>query len=618
MKSGAALRSFLFVWFLGWLPTVLMAQKAEIRRIDPPYWFAGMQNDTLYLLVNGAHLSNAVVMEGTAVSFLDVQVSDKKDYLHIWLLLSKTIPAQKIKFELTSGGKKVRFSYEIKARNTAHGSMQGLSQKDFIYLITPDRFVNGDPKNDAFKDLHEPQVNRAEPYARHGGDIAGIQQKLDYIKKLGVTAIWSNPLLENNQPKESYHGYAITDNYKIDPRFGTNEDFYNLVKTGHQNGIKTIMDMVYNHIGDQHYLVQSPPDSSWFNWWPAYTQTNYRATSLMDPYASEFDKAKLQNGWFDKHMADLNQKNPNVAKWLIQNSIWLIEHFDLDAFRIDTYAYPDQDFMSRLNKEVLTQYPDFFIFAETWVHGHQVQSFFPGNNPNRLDETHLQSVTDFQLHYAINDALNQPFSWTGGVNRIYYTLAADWLYNKPEDLVTFVDNHDLARFYGVVGKDLNKFKIGMGLLLTLRGIPSMYYGTEVLMAATDSHGNIREDFSGGWAGDSLNKFDIADRSADENQAFGFIKTLANYRKDSKALTEGKLIQFVPQDGVYVYFRVHPEQTVMIVVNASSKITTVKLEDFAEVIKGFKKTRSVLTGFEAPIFKFMNTSEMSIGIFELVP
>jgi glycosidase len=617
MASGALLRSFLFVVIFGGLPAILMAQKTEIYRVDPPHWFAGMQNDTLYLLVKGAHLSDKVVVDGKTVSVIESQVSENKDYLHLWLLLSPTAPAQKVKFEVGAGRNKTKFLYEIKARNQAHGAMQGLSQKDFIYLITPDRFVNGNPKNDAIKGMQEPTVNRAEPYARHGGDIAGIQQKLDYIKNLGVTAIWSNPLLENDQPKESYHGYAITDNYIIDPRFGTNEEFYNLVKVGHQKGIKTIMDMVYNHIGDRHYLVQSPPDSGWFNWWPAYTQTNYRATTLMDPYASEFDKAKLQNGWFDKHMADLNQKHPAVAKWLIQNSIWLIEEFDLDAFRIDTYAYPDQDFMSRLNKAVLNQYPNFFIFAETWVHGHPVQSFFPGNNPNRADETHLQSVTDFQLHYAINDAINQPFGWTEGVNRIYYTLAADWLYSKPENLVTFVDNHDLARFYGVTGKNLSKFKIGMGLLLTLRGIPSMYYGTEVLMAETDGHGKIREDFSGGWPGDAMDKFDIANRTAEENQAFGFIKSLANYRKTSKALTEGKLIQFVPVEGVYVYFRVHPEQTIMIVVNSNPKIQAVKMEDFAEVAGGFKKTKSVLTGFEAPIMKYLNTGEMSISIFELV-
>ncbi|MCH8554114.1 MAG: cyclomaltodextrinase C-terminal domain-containing protein [Schleiferiaceae bacterium] len=591
-----------------------MAQKATIERIDPPHWWAGMQSDTLYLLVKGKNLSEDIMVLGDRVHLIGSTLASNPDYVHVYLHIEKTAPAQTVNLRI--GSRKVK--YELRKRNSEFGQHQGLTPSDFIYLITPDRFANGNPKNDVIQGMHENKVDRSEPYARHGGDIQGIINNLDYLYKLGVTALWPSPLLENNQPSASYHGYAITDNYALDPRFGTEKEYSTLIANAHEKDMKIIKDMVYNHIGSKHYLVQSPPDSSWFNWWPDYTQTNYRATTLLDPYAANFDKLKMTDGWFDEHMADLNQRDPNVAKWLIQNSIWLIEHFDIDAFRIDTYAYPDQDFMSTLNRTILEQYPNFFIFAETWVHGHQVQSFFPAQNPRRDDETHLQSVTDFQLHYAINEALNQNHDWASGINRVYYSLAADWLYSRPDLLVTFLDNHDLARFYGVVNKDMDKFKVGVGLLLTLRGIPSLYYGTEVLLAETDGHGKIRQDFPGGWPNDPTNKFLVENRSAEENMAHGFIKQLANFRKTSPALTAGTLRHFVPENGMYVYFREHEEQTVMVIVNATERIASVKLDRFEEVLGNFSKTKSVTTGFEANMQSHINCAKMSITILELLP
>jgi neopullulanase len=619
IESKFSINSLFFtllgIFFFGGTP-IIFAQKPNIERIDPPHWWAGLQQDTLYLLVKGSHLAEGVALSGTEAQLLSAELSPSKEYIHLHLWLPKGTPSGTITLEFGTGKNTSKVRYELKPRKE-QGQFQGLSQSDFIYLITPDRFANGNTKNDVVKGMYQTKIDREAPFERHGGDIEGIFKNLDYIQKLGVTAIWSNPLLENNQPEESYHGYAITDHYKIDPRFGTNGTFRDLVDAGHQKGIKTIMDMVYNHIGDRHYLFTSPPDSSWFNWWPEFQKTNYRATSLLDPYASEADKKIMTDGWFDNHMPDLNQRHPLVAKWLIQNSIWLIENFDLDGFRIDTYAYPEQDFMTQLNAAILKQYPNFFLFGETWVHGHQVQSWFPQGNPGPTPNTNLHSVTDFQLHYAINDALIKDHGWAEGINRVYYTLAADWLYQHPENLVTFVDNHDLPRFYGVIGRDLNKFKIGMGMLLTLRGIPSMYYGTEILLHETENHGKIRQDFPGGWKEDAKNKFEIENRTGDENQALSFIRTLANYRKTSPALTEGRLIQFVPDDGVYVYFWIHENQKVMVVVNATNKMRAVKLERFEEVLGDFTKTRSVLTGFELHRQKFVNTAEYSITILELL-
>jgi glycosidase len=606
----------LILILMTWYSLAVGAQKIQIERIDPPNWWIGFEQDTLYLLVKGLHLSEAIELKGKGVELLSATANDAGTYLHLHLLIKPEATPQKLKLTIGEGKNQVSEKYKLEAREP-QGRFQGLTPADFIYLITPDRFANGNPGNDVVFGMEEDSVNRSEPYARHGGDIAGIIQRLDYIASLGVTAIWSNPLLENDQPKESYHGYAITDHYRIDPRFGDNAEFKKLVATGHQKGLKTILDVVYNHVGDRHYLFTTPPDSTWFNWWASFQKTNYRATTLLDPYAAASDRIIMTNGWFDNHMPDLNQHNPLVQKWLIQNSIWLIETFDLDAFRIDTYAYPDQQFMALLNRSILLEYPSFFLFGETWVHGHQVQSWFPHGNPGPMSDSHLHTVTDFQLHYAINEALNGNHDWASGINRVYYTLAADWLYQHPEWLVTFVDNHDLARFYGVIGRDLHKFRLGIGMLLTLRGIPSMYYGTEILMSETDGHGKIRQDFTGGWKEDSKNKFIIDDRTSDENQAISFIRTLANFRRNSPALTTGKLIHYVPEEGTYVYFRIHERQKVMVVVNATSVFKAVKMERFENEIGGASKTRSVITGFEAPLQKFINTSPFSITIVELV-
>ena len=588
-----------------------LAQKIE--RIDPPHWWAGMQNDTLSLLIKGNNLSESVTLTADEVRVISAKTNANNNYLFLELHIPKNTHPQKLKFNMG----KTSFSYLLKARETDNKTMMGLNPSDLIYLITPDRFANGNQKNDIVKGMNETKVNRKKPYARHGGDLEGITQKLDYLADLGVSALWLNPVLENNQEKESYHGYAITDHYKIDPRFGSNLEYAQFVNACHTKGIKVIMDVVYNHFGNQHYLITNLPEEDFLNNWPTFTQTNYRATTLHDPYSATADKKLMTDGWFTSHMPDLNQRNKYVSNYLIQNSIWWIEEFGVDAFRIDTYAYADDKFMADLANAIELEYPLFFMFGETWVHGIQVQTWFTGNNPNRKNfNSNLQSVTDFQLAFALHKGLEEEQDWATGINRIYYALSGDYLYSNPENLVTFLDNHDIARTFGLYNEDFRKFKMAYSILLTTRGIPQIYYGTEVLMKAKEGHGEIREDFLGGWSEDTVNKFTSKGRTALENEAFDFIKTLANYRKNSAAITRGKLVQFVPEKGVYCYFRYTDQEQVMVIVNATEETRTVKLSRFNERLESFKSFENIITKELFAIPKNLELKAFETKIFEV--
>lgn len=568
-------------------------KKNGLPNIEPPHWWVGMPSGNLEILVHKERVGeNTFELKnpGDGVKLTTTTQLQNLNYLILHLEISESAEPQTLKFTSKGEAGKFSFDYELKARREAE---RGLSGKDLIYLVTPDRFANGDESNDSFAEMTQTGIDRTEPYDRHGGDIQGIIDHLDFIQDLGTTALWPNPLLENDQPHESYHGYAITDHYKIDPRFGTNALFRVLMDSLKSRDMKMVMDVVYNHIGNEHHLYTDIPDSSWFHFHDEFYQTNYRAPALMDPYASDYDKDKMTDGWFDKHMPDLDQKNSHVAAYFIQQTIWWVEEFGIEALRIDTYAYPDQDFMRAWGKALKDAFPDLFLFAETWVHGIPIQAWFLGDalgpEPNYLD-----GLTDFQLHYAVNEAMNQGQGWTSGIAKVYYTLAKDYVYSHPEKMVTFLDNHDLARFYGVVGKDFDKFKMGIGMLMTMRGIPSIYYGTEVLMSETDGHGKIREDFMGGWATDSLNKFSPEGRTDLENEAFDYIAKLADLRQENEALHSGKTTQYVPVDGLYVYFRYTDDQVFMVAVNTSDKVVSTKADKYDQFLKGAKSLKGVLS------------------------
>lgn len=572
------------------------AQMPGLERVEPAFWWVGMHNAELQLIVYGKDIaSRDVKINAPGIELKKTNKVENSNYLFLDLVIGKQAKAGKFPIQFTAKGKKtLSYDYELKARENSAGKHQGVTNKDLIYLIMPDRFANGDTKNDVVKGMHETTLNRDSMYYRHGGDIQGIIDHLDYLHDLGVTALWLNPVLENDQPKTSYHGYANTENYRIDRRYGSNELYRKLADACHAKGMKLIKDLVHNHFGSEHWTIRDMPSKDWVHEWPAFTRSSFKDQVLFDPYASDIDKKLMTDGWFDVHMPDINQNNPFVRRYVTQSHIWWIEYAGLDGFRLDTYAYNDAGYMAEWAKEIKAEYPSFTFFAETWVHGVPNQVFFTqGNTVNRGFDTELPGVTDFQTLWGINEALNGKFGWNEGVNKLYTTLASDFVYQDASRNVVFLDNHDLSRFYSVIGEDINKYKMGIAWLLTTRGIPQLYYGTEILMKNFASpDGLVREDFKGGWDKDKTNKFLSAGRTDKENEAFNYLKTLANYRKHNEVLQTGKLMQYVPEDGVYVYFRYNAEKTVMIIMNTNNTEKEISTARFVQRMQGFTSARNI--------------------------
>ncbi|MEM1215689.1 MAG: glycoside hydrolase family 13 protein [Bacteroidota bacterium] len=569
-------------------------------RIEPPNWWVGMANPEVEVLLYDRNIAQLTArVEAAAVSVTKVTRLANPNYLFVTLAIAENAGAQQITIELLNdAGTKVKsYPYDLQSRTT-DAKAQGIDASDFIYLIMPDRFANGDRGNDKVKGMTSTDVNREKFFFRHGGDLIGVMEHLDYLEELGATALWLNPVLENDQPYESYHGYAVTDHYRIDRRFGSNEQYRQLIRLAHERGQKVIMDVIFNHTGDHHWFIQDIPSEDWIHQWSEGLQPiSYRAPVHMDPYGAQSDFEQVVNSWFDKHMPDLNQQQPQLANYLIQNSIWWTEYSGQDGFRIDTYAYCDQTFMAEWNRRMLAEYPDIGIFAETWVHGAGIQAWFPEGERADSHNSNLPGVTDFQMYYALNEALSREQGWTDGVARIYYTLAKDYLYANPYNNVLFLDNHDLGRIYGNLGEDLTKFKSAMALLLTMRGVPMLYYGTEILMTGTGGtfgEGG-RKDFPGGFRKDKENKFRAKDRTPEEQEAFRYISTLANYRKENSALQDGQLTQYIPENGVYVYFRHNEEKTLMVVYNSNAATQELPTARFTDHLGDAKSATEIATG-----------------------
>jgi glycosidase len=559
---------------------------AQILQVEPPNWWAGMKSNKLQLLIRGPEIQKYKVdinYPGIEVKY--VNFLSNKNYFAIDLELSEDVKPGKFDIQLLMNNEiKHSYTYELKSRRDGSADREGYNSSDIIYLLMPDRFSNGNPKNDSMDNMTE-KADRSNPNGRHGGDIAGIQDKLSYFNQLGVTALWINPLLENNMPKYSYHGYAITDFYKVDARFGSNEDYKNLVVEAHKKGLKIIQDMVFNHFGSYHLWMNNLPTKHWYNDWPEFTRSNYRSETLWDPYASPSDKKLMSEGWFDNTMPDLNQKDPFVANYLIQNSIWWIEFADLDGIRMDTYPYADQAFMNKWLKALDVEYPNFTILGEVWLQTEAHTAFF---QETFFNEDHklvggVESVTDFPLMYAFHKGLNEKDGWTEGLARIYITLSKDFLYAMPQNNVTFLDNHDVTRFATVINGDLKKYKMGLGMLLTLRGVPLIYYGTEIMMEGDKGDGDatLREDFPGGWPGDSVNIFHSMNLSSKQAAALDFTKKMIKIRQEHPALQNGSLVHYIPQNGVYVYFRTKGDEKIMIVLNNNDDAVNLNLKRFQE-------------------------------------
>lgn len=588
----------------------VISSTAQEVSMYPTHWFAGMNRDRVQLILksdDSQFSQSNVRVQYPGVSLLRTHRFSNGKYLVLDLSISKSAQPGNVSIITTTNKQSKTYTWALKKRRDGRGTKfaQGVSAKDLIYLIMPDRFSNGDPSNDQFANMHDNGSDRKDVLRRHGGDLKGIQNHIDYMKELGVTALWMTPVIENNMPlnKETagmmsgYHGYWFTDHYKVDPRLGGNNSYKELSDSLHANGMKLIQDAVYNHIGSHHWMELDPPSPDWVNRWDTYTGSNHRDEALFGRYASEKDKKRMLDGWFVPHLPDVNQRNPFVANFLIQHAIWSTEEFGVDGWRVDTYKYCDEPFLNRINDALLKEYPKLTIFGEAWTNTVTGSAYFTRNNMDVPFKHNAEGVTDFPLNSAIMAALNQPFGWTEGVNKLYMTLAQDILYKEPKNNCIFLDNHDMDRFLSVVNEDMNRYKQGIALLLTLRGIPQLYYGTEILMKnfKNPSDAMVRLDFPGGFEGDAQNKFTVQGRTTAEQQAFDYVKTIAQYRKNSSALTTGKTLQFLPADGLYVYFRYDDQHTVMCVINTSSSVKKLSWADYSERTKGFTKGKDIISG-----------------------
>lgn len=591
----------------------------------PTHWWAGMKWNKVQVMLHGDAIANAA--GGFTVNYPGVQLVkthkvENSNYVFLDLVIAPTAKPGTVNIQVNRENSSFTVPFPLKTRRPGNGTRfaQGVTNADLVYLIMPDRFSNGDPSNDRVPGMLDQTLNRDTVFNRHGGDLKGVQNHLDYLKDLGVTTVWLNPVIENDMPNRTEHGYAFTNHYKVDARIGGDAAYEALVAATHAKGMKMIQDAVYNHVGTEHVFIKDMPMKDWVHQWPKYTNTTYKEQTLFDPYAAPSDSKKMSDGWFVPTMADLNQNNPYVANFLIQHAIWTVEEFGIDGWRIDTYTYNDLAFMNRCNEALYKEYPKLTIFGETWVHGVPNQSYFCQNNYTIPYKSNLQATTDFQLlFYGIQEALTKPFGWTDGVNKLYTTTAQDFVYKDPTRQVIFLDNHDLPRFYSVLNEDTAKYKMAFAWLLTFRGIPQMYYGNEILMAGTTSpsDGYVRKDFPGGWPGDVADKFTAAGRTEKENALFNYIKTLANYRKGSSALKTGKLMQFVPEDGVYVYFRYDARQTIMCIMNQNNDVKEIDLGRFTERTKGFTKGREVSSGMALPVTGKLTVPGNKLWVVELM-
>lgn len=586
---------FLFSWGGG-----QNARAMEIKKVAPSFWWAGMKNPELQILLYGEDLAlSDVSVSGEGIYLKEVVRQDNPNYLLLYLDLSEA-KGQTFQILLKNGKKKLQVPYELKSRMQRGEDVKGFTSEDVLYLIMPDRFANGNSNNDVVDEMREKKVDRTDSFARHGGDIQGISNHLDYIADLGVTAIWLNPTQENDMESGSYHGYAITDYYQIDRRFGSNEDFCALVEKAHEKNLKVVMDMIFNHCGSENYLFKDKPSKEWFNYHSNYVQTSFKTASVMDIHASAFEKKIATDGWFTSVMPDFNQRNRHVARYLIQSSIWWIEYAGINGIRQDTHPYADFDFMSQWCKEVLDEYPYFNIVGETWLNSNVLVSYWQKDSKLAAPlNSNLPTVMDFPLQALINQAFDEETGeWGGGLYKLYDYQTQDLVYANPMNLLTFLDNHDTSRFAQTdeMAKNLKRYKQAMVFLLTTRGIPQIYYGTEILMTGDKGKGDgdLRKDFPGGWQGDTRNCFAKNGRTALENEAFEFTRQLLNWRKGNQVIGKGSLKHYSIQNGVYVYQREFNGKSVVIIMNGTDDSKELDLAPYQEILPR-ENALDVLTG-----------------------
>lgn len=596
------------------------AEPYKIQHLEPANWWVGMKYDQVELMVHGENIgATTPEIDYHGVTIVSTEKADNPNYLFVTIDIGKAAKPGKfpIRF-LRDEQEKSRFTYELFAREQDSADRMGFTTRDAIYLITPDRFANGDSANDAVAGLTE-QPKRDVKGGRHGGDIAGMAQHLDYIAAMGFTQIWPNPLTENNQPEYSYHGYAATDLYLIDARYGTNEDFKDFVRKARQKGIGVIQDIVLNHIGSRHWWMADMPEKDWLNFPDQYTETSHRRTTVQDPYAAPGDKALFTGGWFVPAMPDLNQRNPHLANYLVQNTLWWIEYAGLSGVREDTYSYADEIFLSWWAQIVMEEYPNFNMVGEEWSGNPAIVAYWQKGKQNPGGHvSYMPGMMDFPLHDALRTALGEEESRDTGMIRLYETLANDFIYPAPFNLVIFPENHDTSRIYSVLDEDLDLFKMAMVYVATMRGIPQFYYGSEVLLTSPKGRddGAVRADMPGGWRGDNKNAFTGKGLTAREKDAQQFIKKLLYWRKNSTVIHAGKLQHFVPIDGIYVYFRYLDNKSVMVVLNKNRQQKTLSLARFESLLQGKTKMRDVLANKKITLGESLLLSPKASLILEL--
>ena len=586
-------------YILAFLILFNFISNAQIDRVEPPFWWSDMNFSEVQIMFYGKNIAQNEVSVSSGLVIKTIQKTENPNYLFV-TIDTKNVAAQDFVFTFKNGKKSFTQNYALKARRENSKYRKSYDSSDVIYLIMPDRFANGNEDNDSSKSTSE-KSNRTNPGGRHGGDIEGIINNLDYIKELGATALWPTPLCEDNDENYSYHGYGQSDVYKMDPRYGTNEDYVRLSAELHRRGMKNIMDYVTNHWGWKHWMYNDLPTYNWIHQFPGYSQSNYRMTTQFDKNASKIDAKNCMDGWFVPSMPDLNQSNPLVLNYLKQNAIWWIEYADLDGFRVDTYSYNDKEGISKWTKAITDEYPHFNIVGEVWMHNQAQMAYWQKDSKIGAIESYnsnLPSVMDFTLHDAIGNVFNQDnASWDRGMIQVYDNFTNDFLYPNPDNLLVFVENHDTGRFNEIYKNDFKKYQMAMTLIATIRGIPQLYYGSEIGMNGDKGKGDadIRRDFPGGWKADSNNAFSKQGRTAEQQKFFDFSSKLFTWRKSKDVIHSGKTTHYIPENNVYVYFRYNEKETVMVVINNNSEKQILKTNRFKENIQNFKSGKEVLSG-----------------------
>ena len=598
---------------------------SQIQKVEPAFWWKGMKNPELQILLYGKNIANSQIELSDNIQIKNIQKVENPNYVFITINTNE-INTEKFKINQKIKNKIVAsYNYELKNRKQNSADRDSYTSKDVMYLIMPDRFANGDTSNDSVPQLTE-KANRNDRNGRHGGDLKGIINNLDYLQNLGATTLWLTPVCEDNEPKTTYHGYAQTDLYKIDARYGTNDDYLELSRQLKKRNMKLVMDYVTNHWGASHWLIKDLPTKDWIHWFEGepngFKRSNYKTTSQFDTNASEIDKKLALDGWFDTSMPDINQSNPLVLKYLTQNAIWWIEFAELDGFRVDTYPYNNKEAMATWAKGITDEYPKFNIVGESWLYSAaQISAWQKDSKVGEAAHynSNLPSVMDFMLYSEIPKALKEKDGWDSGMTRLYNVFTSDFLYPDINNLLVFFENHDTDRFNEIFNGNPAEYKLALSLISTVRGISQIYYGSEIGMMGDKpklGDGDIRRDFPGGWKNDSQNAFNPDTQTKEQKEFYDFTQKILNWRKNNEVIHTGKTTHYLPENGVYVYFRFNEKGSVMVVLNNNEKEQTLQLKRFEENLKKYTKGKDIISGNEIPLSETLTIPAKSPLILEL--